>query len=573
MEKKKYRSDVLVIGGGVAGLFAAITACEMGKDVILVDKAYSGKSGASIMASGFLAVFNREWDMDYNDVFDQVVEYGENLNHVAWLDIMIHESWSVYESMRDWGVEFPCPEPQMKDYSRDKIRGNRKAGRWGMVPLKHREITPKLRKYAHTAGVRLIDRVMIAELIRQNSHVIGAVGFEIETGLPAVFEAAAIIMCAGENCFRSPGMNIAELTGDADAMAYRAGADISGKEFPDMHMNIERDPVWKGNGELYPAFWNFVDGEGRFIPMKGFDLAMVSVIHAGKGPVMWNFEHATEEDIVHMENYKKRRGMPMETERVDLGYKRGENANVIGGSAAGGVAEQTAGIWPVDLYCSSTVPGLYAAGDCCCTWAWGAINSYGPPGLMPAGVTGRRAARGAIQYIEEQKSIIQVPEDERVKTMIGDMQNPLERKTGFDPRWVCQLLQNTMMPYYVLHIKDGDRLNAALTMVTFLANHLVPMLHARDPHELRLCHEVKNMVLNAEMILRSSLARQESRGWHYREDFPKQDDKNWLAWIRMRSSNEGMIVKREPMPKEFLGRLSDSLKKGYDKKWLAWEQT
>ena len=76
------------------------------------------------------------------------------------------------------------------------------------------------------------------------------------------------------------------------------------------------------------------------------------------------------------------------------------------------------------------------------------------------------------------------------------------------------------------------------------------------------------MVLNAEMILRASLAREESRGWHYREDFPTQDDENWLAWIRMRKGEKGMEVVREPVPEKW--RPKGPVR--YKKKWLAWEQ-
>ena len=117
---------------------------------------------------------------------------------------------------------------------------------------------------------------------------------------------------------------------------------------------------------------------------------------------------------------------------------------------------------------------------------------------------------------------------------------PTERKSGFSPRWVTQLLQNTMMPYFVLFIKHGERLKAALTIVEFLRDHLVPKMIVKDAHELRLAHETGNMVLNAEMILRSALFRTESRGLHYREDYPRRDDSTWLAWVKVKEGQDGM---------------------------------
>ena len=299
--------------------------------------------------------------------------------------------------------------------------------------------------------------------------------------------------------------------------------------------------------------------------MMGFDLSMVSVIHAGKGPVMWNFGDMTEADHQRIENYIAKRGMPFETERIRLGYHDRTNEKVTGGSAGGGPAEQTGGIRPIDLSCAATVPGLFAAGDCCCTWSWGAINAGAPPGLLPAGVTGKHAGNGAAVFAAESDLC-----EADISPLLDAMYAPLERRGGYDPRWACQLLQNTMLPYFVLHIKKADRLQAALTNIAFYRDHLVPRLKANDAHELRLCHEVKSMVTNAEMILRASLLREESRGWHYREDFPAEDDENWLAWVLLRRGESGMVTGKRPIPADWLR--DDPAENRYDKKWLAWEE-
>ena len=567
-------SDVLVIGGGIAGLFAAITAHDAGADVLLVEKNYAGRSGSSIMGSGQLNVYNPDWGMDFEKCFRKFIRTGEYLNDRQWLRTMMLESWGIYEDMRDWGVDFPSTEDSFRSYmnsvhdwqqSEDGEKEMDDNPGWGMIPLKHREVPPKLRKYALKAGVRIVDRTMITELILQDGTVCGAVGFSMDEGTPSVFRAKAVVMAGGKNNFRSAGMNIAELTGDANAMAYRAGAVLTGFEFPDLHMGLVKDPVWKGTGEIYPAYWNFVDSEGNPIPMMGFDLSMVSVIHAGKGPVMWNFQDMTDEDHQKIENYIAKRGMPHETQRVHLGYHTRSNEQVAGGSAGGGPAEQTGGIRPTNLSCATTVPGLFAAGDCCCTWSWGAINAGAPPGLLPAGVTGKHAGIGAAEYAKSQE--LSEPD---VFGLLEQTFAPIRRKGGLDPRWVCQNLQNTMLPYYVLHIKKEDRLKAALTNVSFFRDHMVPRLRAKDAHELRLCHEVRNMVDNAELILRSSLAREESRGWHYREDFPVQNDDTWLAWVMLKKGEDGMSVSRQELPEDWLR--DDPKENRYDKKWLAWEQ-
>jgi len=108
-----------------------------------------------------------------------------------------------------------------------------------------------------------------------------------------------------------------------------------------------------------------------------------------------------------------------------------------------------------------------------------------------------------------------------------------------------------LLPYFVLFIKKEDRLKAALTNVEFLRDHVVPMMFARDDHELRLAHETSNMVINAEMKLRASIFRRESRGNHFREDYPHRDDSRWLAWVTLKEEKGEMRVSREPIPEEW----------------------
>ncbi|MFC1892008.1 twin-arginine translocation pathway signal protein, partial [Thermodesulfobacteriota bacterium] len=113
-----------------------------------------------------------------------------------------------------------------------------------------------------------------------------------------------------------------------------------------------------------------------------------------------------------------------------------------------------------------------------------------------------------------------------------------------------------MIPYFIMYIKTEERMNAALTLVEFIKDHLSPKLTAKDPHELRLALETKNMILNAEMRLRSSLFRTESRGCHYREDFPRRDDDNWLAWVLLKEENGEMKMIKKDIPEEWKPDLS-----------------
>jgi succinate dehydrogenase/fumarate reductase flavoprotein subunit len=125
-----------------------------------------------------------------------------------------------------------------------------------------------------------------------------------------------------------------------------------------------------------------------------------------------------------------------------------------------------------------------------------------------------------------------------------------------------------MLPYYVLFVKKADRLEAALSQIMFLQEHMVPLLVASDMHELRLAHETRSMLLNAEMKLRASLARTESRGTHYREDFPARNDDDWLAWVLLKRGDDGaMTLSKEPVPEKWRPDASIEYTKRYTQRF------
>ena len=562
---KTIKTDVLVIGGGYAGLFAAINASEQGVQVTLVDKAYAGKSGASIMASGWMNVFNADWGQDFDVLMAGINDNGNGLNDRGWSELVMKESYGVYEDCQKYGCIFPESLKGVHPdvwYAKNMLVSERRAGAghdsetanggapFSFIPLRHRGIPPMLRKEAdRRENIRVVDRVNVTDYIKaKDGSIAGVVGFGVETGIPYVFEAKATIVCGGNGYFRPPGYHTSSVTGDADAMAYRAGAHISGREFGDHHFTIAQDPAWKGNGELYPAHTVFYDAEGNRCPVFGMDLGMTHAVHAGRGPCYWNWDIAGPDDTAALLNYSKKRGNPAETERVGLYPQDGGMIPMVGGHAVGGTEEQTSGIWPTSYECETELARLWAAGDCLYTRAWGAIQNGAPWGIMPAMAEGKIAGKSAGKYA----AFAEHPEvdETAVNEMAAKQFGPLERVGGFESRWVDQLLQNTMTPYYVYQIKKEDRLLDALNQVEFYRDVMVPKIKANYYHELKMAHETKNMVFIAEVQLRSCLMRNESRGRHFREDYPEQNP-DWLKWIRVFDDNGKMALDTVDVPEEW----------------------
>ena len=123
----------------------------------------------------------------------------------------------------------------------------------------------------------------------------------------------------------------------------------------------------------------------------------------------------------------------------------------------------------------------------------------------------------------------------------------MKRDAGYGPAWVTRTLQGIMIPNFVLYIKKESLMKAALAYVEELRDHHSPMLRAANLHELRLAHETANMIINAEMKLKASIMRKESRCSHYRLDYPDMDSKNWEAWLNLYKGADGeMKFEKQP---------------------------
>jgi succinate dehydrogenase/fumarate reductase flavoprotein subunit len=394
---------------------------------------------------------------------------------------------------------------------------------------------------------------MMTTLLTQDgdgeSRVVGAMGFSLDSEEPVVVLAKATIMCAGAGSFKAPGFPIQGLTSDGDAMAYRAGAVISGKEWIDFHATSMDTPASCWN--QWSGMWDSGINETSSVFTAGMTLDSAFAIHTGE-EISMDMGGGSPPD----EEGDRPSGPPPDAEGdapdgerggAAPGQSRGEQ---VAGAATGLGIHKAEGIWPTTMQGGCNVPGLFAAGDALASMLCGASYTGLGMSLSGSATQGYAAGQGAAEYAQQ----VAAPtlSGEEIAAVQADMYAPRERESGFSPAWVTQVLQNTMFPYFVLFVKQGDRLEAALSTITFLREHLAPRLTAQDAHELKLAHETTNMLLNAEMKLRASLFRTESRGTHYREDYPARDDDNWLAWILLKMGPDGqMQVTKEPIPDEW----------------------
>jgi succinate dehydrogenase/fumarate reductase flavoprotein subunit len=548
--EERFETDVLVIGGGIAGWFAAIKAREQGAEVLLADKGYVGKSGQTPYANGIM-VFNPDWGHKLDDWMRYINKASEYLNNRYWTEMAIKGSYAAYQDLLSWGLEFKKGE----DGQPIRFPTLPSACEYLSFEKNIGDYADAIRGQIRKRGIRILDRVMVSELLKQDGRIVGAIGMPLESYDLYTFIASATIMCIGACSFKPMGYQpLVQLTCDGEAMAYRAGAEILGKEFVDTHSTRVEFPGIIGRRRM-PA-----DLEAAF--------GRSSMPRPGIGTPPGRFNAEGNRLPARPEGASQYPGTYLEYEfeahagQAPIFVRTGDrNIEMVGGAELGMSLRKADGLWPADTNCVSSLPGLYAAGDALGNMQNGAVYA-----ILGSAIAGS-AATGAIAGVAAAKEALQMErpavDEKEIARAKRAVHAPKERKGGYSPKWVTQLLQNIMMPYFISYIKKEDRLQATLTLVEFMQEHLVPMLFARDPHELRLAHETKNMVLSAEMRLRSALFRTESRGNHYREDYPRRNDPDWLAWVKIKEEQGKMKLIKVPVPKEWWPDLSTPYKETY----------
>ncbi|MBN1626715.1 MAG: FAD-binding protein, partial [Deltaproteobacteria bacterium] len=160
-------------------------------------------------------------------------------------------------------------------------------------------------------------------------------------------------------------------------------------------------------------------------------------------------------------------------------------------------------------------------------------------------VLGRSAGESAAKYAS---STEYPPIDrEQIATLKENFYADLG-KTGINPEVVITEILRTIYPYDVCVLKSEASLKKALARIEMIRDELLPEMDSRDLHYLAKSKDVRSMALMAEMFLRASLMRKESRASHYRIDYPARDDRNWLKWIIINYEGGKLSLGTEPLP-------------------------
>jgi succinate dehydrogenase / fumarate reductase, flavoprotein subunit len=549
---KVFTTDILIVGGGIAGITAAITAKETDPDidVIVVDKATASKgwAGKSARTSGLIS-FVTEKDDPEEFVKYCVENIGFYLNDQILLREFAFSSRPIVKRIISWGIEVSQDQEGKIDYAKWPFP-------WGTAAIDP-DMTVQMATCAKELAVRFIDRVAIVDLLKYENHVCGAVGFSVLDGSYDIFKAKSVILANGSQNYDITPRWCS--TGNGTAAAYRAGAEMRNAEFGNMCDFGRVDPRgWIVYAAAHHAH-DHLYAKGENISQKyrpgihsSMDpiaaLAWYKETLAGNGPIYTDYD-----------DFKAQGGQffkyhPKALEYFKVRAKKTDAPASNRFEVSFGFIGELSCV-KVDHQMETNIPGLFAVGDISGSGSSRAGAVPAPPakihgtGILNAFFMGMKGGPSAVIHAKALKEWgIEAKLDlEKVKAMKEQTFIPLGRKEGFSPHEIIRRIQDLMSPVDYSVIKSEERMRIALDQVLGLQNDLDSM-KAQDYHGLAKCVDAQSMALCAEIFFRSSLMRKETRGFHYREDYPDMDNDNWLKWVVVKEVAGDMDVYTEEIP-------------------------
>jgi len=548
-------TDVLVVGAGGAGCRAAIAASDSNQQVTIITKDILGKAHTVMAEGGINAALA---NLDPDDVCEiharDTCNAGAYLNNQNLVEILANEAPQRVFDLENFGAIFsrtPDGLIMQRPFGHQTYRRTCYAGdRTGHEVLA--TLTDELRR----RQIDIIDEVFATSLFRSKNRVAGVSVIDIRTGQFQVFRAPSIIMAAGgAGRIYDITTNAQADVGSGYAMAYKVGVELIDMEQFQFHPTGAAIPP-AARGRLVTEG---VRGEGgillnkhgerfmkrynpRLLELAGRDEVARSIateIREGRG---------TENEAVYLDisflpaTIIEERLPTMLEDFLDIGVDiRNEPMEVTP------TAHHVMGGLKINTLAGTNLSGLYAAGEVAGGVHGG--NRLGGNALAAGQVFGEIAGNSAAKFAASNST----PSLDRdsINKEYSRVMAPLERQDGLHPSIETKRLQRFMWDKAGLFRNEED-LNAALSFIKQQQTNVDSQLAVQNKAtryntEWISALELQDMILVSEMIVRSALLRKESRGAHYRTDYPKLDNKRWFVNIVTSKKKEKMVLKRTPV--------------------------
>jgi succinate dehydrogenase / fumarate reductase, flavoprotein subunit len=588
-EYQTHEHDVLVIGAGGAGLRAAIEAAHSGASVGLICKSLLGKAHTVMAEGGVAAALANVDDRDNWRVhFADTMRGGQYLNNWRMAELHAKEAPDRVRELEAWGAVFdrtPDGRILQRNFGGHKYPRLAHVGdRTGL------EMIRTLQDYATYQPIDVYMECTIVSLLKDGNRVTGAVGYDRERGRFKVFAAKAVVLATGGigRAF-SVTSNSWEYTGDGHALAYNAGAALQDMEFVQFHPT---GMVWppsvrgilvtegvRGEGGILvnregrrfmfddipenyrnqtadnpEEGWRYTQGDKNarrppeLLTRDHVARAIMKEVREGRGSphggvfldISWiksklpNSEEHIRKKLPSMyHQFKQLADIDITKEPMEVGPT---THYVMGGVRVDGDTQM------------STVPGLFAAGEV------GAglhgANRLGGNSLSDLLVFGKRAGQYAAEFAGRQSSprVDQQQADAITSTAL----EPFGRGSGAENPYQVEHDLQTMMQSLVGIVRRESEIREALEGLKTLRDRAskVSVTGNREYNPgWHTALDLRNLLTVSEIVARAALERKESRGGHFRDDFPDKDPSYGKFNIVIRKGPGGeMQVSREPIP-------------------------
>ncbi|MDF2727294.1 MAG: sdhA 2 [Nitrososphaera sp.] len=578
--KRSYRScDVLIIGGGSAGLRAAIEAHDAGSQVLIVSKSRRGDPHTVLARGGINAALGT---MDPQD--NWMIHAADTLREGLFIgdydkvEMLCKSAPDALTELVNWGARFhrePDGRLTQRFFGAHTYRRTCFYGDWT-----GKEIIRVLMKQVRLRKIKFVDSVYITKLLKstdidktqvekekneREEEILGAMGIDLKKKNIIIFKAKCVILATGgyTRVYPVSSSRIFENYGDGVALAYEAGVDLVDMEMVQFHPT---GMVWpkKAMGTLATEA---IRGEGGFLLnskgerfMKNYypqrmelgprDVVARSIyneIMSGRGTKhggVWL-------DVTHLPKSKIMERLPTMYDQfkriagVDISKEKMEVAPT---------AHYSMGGVKVDLKCHTKIKGLFAVGEVA-GQVHGA-NRLGGNSLLETVVFGKIAGRAAATKVTREKK--RTTNGRSSKSSILGITYNEEKRLAYtlfavkQPLRILRQVQQVMQENAGI-IREAIKLRKAIKKIlelekTFYSKHSV-LKSFRDYENVINTWEVKSALVVCEAVLRSALMRQESRGAHYRSDFPERDDSKWEENIHCTRRGKEMVMFKLPVSK------------------------
>lgn len=526
------KTDVLVIGGGGAGMRAALAAKEKGVEVLLASKTPIGKSTCTYLSGGAFSVAAA--GMSKETHLHLTLQAGKGINSPELVAILVEEAPERIRELEHFGL--------VGEWQKGRFTCLGKPPAWG-APL-----TDVLAKAVQRQGVSILPWVMVFDLLIEDGKAGGALAFDFRQGKPMALVSKAVILAAGGGgaLYRRHD-NPVRTTGDGYALAFLAGCQLRDMEFvqfmppglaesgkpvlliaPSLcdvgkvinalgedilkKYQITEKPVAVRSRDSFALAIFKEEAEGREVFL---DLRSISTID-------WPQDHmAKSQREILMKNFS--------------GSQKPLRISPMCHHFMGGVvADQNGAVG---------IPGLFAAGEI--VGGVHGANRMGGNALDEILVFGYRAGGAAADWAKKQdwnkyaESLI----SERLKALMG---KPKRSSQGSPPKILRKMIGEILWEKTGI-VRDEESLENAMQLLQWIRAQQLLEIKAETPKEILEKMEVESALWVGEMITRSASARKESRGAHFRKDFPKMDDQMWRGNIFLKKSEEGMTLEFRPL--------------------------